>query len=142
VIGNQVAEYLLEHGWITSAQVEEARRTQGFFGGRLDSHLLRLGYVSESALGEALTEVAGVPFASWEPLRTAPRAALEAFPVQLMERLRVCPFRLEDRRLRVATVNPRDAALLRDLQAATDFTVELWVATEPRLLQALERHYR
>jgi hypothetical protein len=142
VLGKQVAEYLLEHGWITSAQIEEARRTQGFFGGRLDSHLLRLGYVNEAALGEALTEVAGVPFASWEHLRAAPQSALEALPVPLVERLRVCPFRLEEGRLRVATINPRDAALLRDLQAATDHIVEPWVATEPRLFQALERHYR
>jgi hypothetical protein len=142
VIGRQVAEYLLEHGWITSAQIEEARRTQSFFGGRLDSHLLRLGFVNEAVLGEALTEVAGVPFASWEHLRTAPQAALEAIPVRLVERLRVCPFRVEDRRLRVATLNPRDSAPLREIQAATDLIVEPWIATEPRLFQALERHYR
>lgn len=142
MIGRHVAEYLLEHGWITSAQIEEARRTQSFFGGRLDSHLLRLGFVNEAVLGEALTEVAGVPFASWEHLRTAPQAALEAIPVRLIERLRVCPFRIEDRRLRVATLNPRDPAPLREIQAATDLIVEPWIATEPRLFQALERHYR
>jgi hypothetical protein len=142
LIGRQVAEYLLEHGWITSAQIEEARRTQSFFGGRLDSHLLRLGFVGEPALGEALTEVAGVPYASWEHLRTATQAALEAIPVRLVERFRVCPFRIEERRLRIATINPRDPAPLREIQATTDLIVEPWIATEPRLYQALERHYR
>ena len=142
MLGRQVAEYLLEHGWVTSAQVEEAQRTKGFFGGRLETHLLKLGYVSEGVLGEALTELAGVPFASWEHLRAATPAALEAMPVPLIERLRVCPFRLEEGRLRVATLAPRDAAALREMEAATGLVVEPWIAIESRLYQALTRHFR
>ncbi len=142
VLGRQVAEYLLDHGWITSAQVEEARRTQGFFGGRLETHLLKLGYVSESVLGDALTEVAGTPFASWERLRAPMPEALAAVPIHLIERHRVCPFKLEEGRLRVATLAPRDGVALRELQAATGHEIEPWIAIEPRLYQALERHYR
>ncbi|HEX4825044.1 MAG TPA: hypothetical protein VFV19_12100 [Candidatus Polarisedimenticolaceae bacterium] len=142
LIARRVAEYLLEHGWITPDQIDEARRTQSFFGGRLDSHLLRLGYVSEPVLGEALTDVAGVPYASWEHLRTATAEALEAIPLPLVERHRVCPFRLEQGRLRIATANPRDPVALREIQAAVGHTVEPWIAAEPRVYQALERHYR
>lgn len=142
MIGPSVAEYLLEHGWVTRAQIDEARRTQGFFGGQIESHLLKLGYVSEAVLGEALTEVSGVPFASWQHLRAASQAALEAIPERLIERFRVCPFRLEAGRLRVATLNPGDAVAAREIQAATGHVVEAWIATEPRLYQALERHYR
>ena len=142
MLGRQVAEYLLERGWITSAQLDEARRTQGFFGGRLETHLLKLGYVGEDVLGDALTEVAGVPFASWDRLRAAPPAALEAVPQKLIERHRVCPFRLDDGRLRIATLAPRDAVALREIQAATTHVVEPWIAIEPRLYQAIERHFR
>src|SRR5262245_36049551 len=142
LIARRVAEYLLEHGWISPEQIDEARRTQSFFGGRLDSHLLRLGYISEPALGEALTEVAGLPYASWDHLRTATTDALEAIPLPLVERHRVCPFRLEQGRLRVATANPRDPVALREVQAAVGHTVEPWIAAEPRIFQALERHYR
>ena len=106
MLARQVAEYLLERGWITAAQLEEAQRTQGFFGGRLETHLLKLGYVTEQALGEALTEVSGVPYASWEHLRSAPQNALDAIPVSLIDRHRVCPFRIENGRLRVATLTP------------------------------------
>jgi type II secretion system (T2SS) protein E len=142
VFGRQVAEYLLEQGWITSAQIEEASRTQGFFGGQIETHLLKLGFVSESVLGEALTEVAGVPFASWERLRSAPPSALGAMSVRLIEKHRVCPFRLEEGRLRIATLAPRDAVALREIQTATGHAVEPWVTIEPRLYQALERHFR
>ena len=142
MLGRQVAEYLQERGWITPTQVEEARRTLGFFGGRLETHLLKLGFVSEAVLGEALTEVAGIPFASWERLRAAAPSALAAMPLQLVARHRVCPFRLEEGRLRVATLAPRDAVALREIQAATGHVVESWITIEPRLYQALERHYR
>src|SRR6185436_5252153 len=63
VIWERVAQVLLSKGRISRSQLVEARRTQGFFGGRLVGHLLRLGYVDEASLGEALTEVFGVPFA-------------------------------------------------------------------------------
>ena len=142
MLGRQIAEYLLERGRINSAQLEEAQRTQGFFGGRLETHLLKLGYVSEELLGEAMTDVSGVPFASWEHLRAAPQAALEALPIALIERHRVCPFRLDSGRLRVATLAPRDAVALRELQGATAHTIEPWVTAEPKLYQALERHYK
>src|SRR5262245_27972302 len=142
VFGDRVADYLLEHGWVTRDQVVEARRTQGFFGGQVVSHLLKLGYVSESVLGEALTEVTGVPYASWDHLRAIPTNALNAVPERLAERFRICPIRLEDGQLRVAMLNPKDAIAIREIQAATGYVVEPWIATEPRLYQALERWYR
>src|SRR5262245_26274927 len=141
-LGEKAAEYLLENGWITRDQVEEARRTQGFFGGEITSHLLKLGYVSESALGEALTEVTGVPYASWDHLRAVPPDALASIPERLIERFRACPIRLEDGRLRVAMLNPRDATAIREIQSATGLVVDPWIATEPRLYQALERWFR
>jgi len=141
-LGEKVADYLLEHGWVTRDQIVEARRTQGFFGGELASHLLKLGYVGESALGEALTEVTGVPYASWEHLRAVPANALGAMPERLAERFRACPIRLADGHLRVAMLNPKDAVAIREIQTATGWVVEPWIATEPRLYQALERWYR
>jgi len=142
VLGDRVADYLLENGSVTRDQVVEARRTQGFFGGQVISHLLKLGYVSEPVLGEALTEVTGVPYASWDHLRAIPSNALQALPERLAERFRVCPIRLEEGHLRVAMLNPKDGVALREIQALTGYVVEPWIATEPRLYQALERWYR
>ena len=142
MLDRQVADYLVEHGWITPAQVEEARRTQGFFGGRLETQLIKLGYVSETVLGEALTEISGIPFASWERLRAAAPSALQAMPLALIERYRVCPFHLDDGRLRIATLSPRDAVAIREMEVSTGLVIEPWITIEPRLYQALERHFR
>ena len=140
--GPRIADYLLDRGWVSRAQVDEARRTQVFFGGHIETHLLTLGYVSESVLGEALTEVCGVPFASWGHLRVVPGDAIDAVPRRLVERFRLCPLRLEGKRLRVAFLDPRDPQALREIQAATRLTIEPWVTTELRMYQALERHFQ
>jgi hypothetical protein len=142
LLTEKVTRYLLVMGVITPAQVDEARRTQSFFGGQLESHLLKLGFVDEETLGDALTETYGVPFASGERLRAIPPEVLATVPADLAKRHRVCPFRLGERRLRVAMLNPRDARSIADVQAAAGWRIEPWITSEFRLYQALERHYR
>jgi hypothetical protein len=142
LLTDRVTRYLLDRGAVTPAQVDEARRTQSFFGGALETHLLKLGFVDEETLGDALTETYGVPYASGERLRFVPPEVLAAVPPEIARRHRVCPFRLEDRRLRVAMLNPRDARALAELQATAGLRIEPWITSEFRLVQALERHYR
>lgn len=142
MFGGRVARHLIETGRLKQAQLDEAVRTQGFFGGQLETYLLKLGYVDEATLGAALTEASGVPFASLEQLRAIPDDAARCLPAAVVERLRVCPFRIEDGRLRVATLNPRDLPALREIQQVSGMPVDPWVTTEFRLYQALERHWR
>ena len=140
--GDRVARHLLDRGRITAGQLEEAQRTQSFFGGEVESYLLRLGFVDEATVGDTLTEVFGVPFASAERLRSIPVEALAAVAPEAAGRLALVPFHVEDRRLRVAMLNPRDARAIAEVQGASGYRVEPWITTEHRLDQALERHYR
>ncbi len=137
-----VVKYLLDRSKITRGQLHEARRTQQFFGGQLASHLLKLGFVDEEILGEALTDVSGAPYASYERLRAIPAEAQERVPAHLLEVHRACPFDVAQDRLRVAMLNPRDAVAIRDLEKASGLQLETWVTTEYRLYQALERYFR
>lgn len=141
-LSQRAAEFLLDSGKIGPEQLDEARRTQGFFGGDLVTHLLKLGFVDEQTAGEALTEASGVPYASGERLRSIPLEALSAIPAELAQKHRAVPFRLEDRRLRVAMLNPRDRVAIDEIRSASGYAVEPWITTEYRLYQALERHYK
>jgi hypothetical protein len=142
MFGGRVARHLIEAGRLTQAQLDEAVRTQGFFGGQLETYLLKLGFVDEATLGAALTEASGVPFAALEQLRAIPDDAMRCLPADLVEKHRVCPFRIEDGRLRIATLNPRDTAAIREIQQISGLPVDPWITTEFRLYQALERHWR
>ena len=103
---------------------------------------MKLGFVEESTLGEALTEATGVPYASHEKLRALAEDVQQVVPVEQLEKHRVCPFQLDGRTLRIAMLNPRDAVAIREIEQATGLTVEPWVTSEYRLYQALERHFR
>lgn len=138
----RLAHHLLERGTVTREQVDEARRTQDFFGGQLASHLLKLGFVDEATLGEALTEVTGAPYASPAQLRIISPDPLSCLTSEQAERLKVCPFDFAGRALRVAMLNPRDAVAMAEIRSVTGHPVEPWVTCEYRLYQALEKHYR
>jgi hypothetical protein len=138
---DKVTRHLLERGIISAAQVDEARRTQSFFGGELESILLKLGFVDEEILGDALTETHGIPYASGRKLRVIPPEVLDRIPPAIARRHRVCPFRLEDNRLRVAMLDPHDERALAAIQAHAGARVQPWITSEYRLCEALERHY-
>lgn len=142
MLTDRVVRHLLGRKAITKEQLEEAQRTQSFFGGQLESHLFKLGFIQEITLGEALTEASGLPYASGERLRGIPPEVLAFVPSHVAERNRVCPFQLEERRLRLAMLNPKETRIVTEIQAATGLTVEPWVTSEYRIYQALERYYR
>jgi hypothetical protein len=139
---DRLVQYLLDEGRVTRDQIAEARRTQGFFGGQIGSHILKLGFVDEARLGEALSAVTGVPYASGDQLRVVPEDALASLDAHTVERLRVCPIERDSGSIRIAMLNPRDAVAIAEVRSATGCGVEPWVTCEYRLYQALERHYR
>ncbi len=139
---DQLAQHLLACGEITREELDEARRTQGFFGGQMGSHLLKLGYVDEETLGRALTEVTGVPYATRDHLVFLPMEVLGVIPPKVLEEQAACPFEVSEGRLRVAMLDPGNRGALRRLRASTHLDIEPWVTCEYRLFQALERHYR
>jgi hypothetical protein len=138
----RVTQHLLSRGIVTPAQVDEARRTQAFFGGELESLLLKLGFVDEETLGDSLTEIHGVPYASGSKLRVIAPDVLKRIPPAFAQQFRVCPFRFEDDRLRVAMLDPHDARALTALRAHVGAPVEPWITSEYRLYEAIERHYQ
>lgn len=139
---DQVARRLLQRGTIGRRQFDDAVRSQGFFGGELESHLLKLGHVSEAELGSVLSEVHGVPYASGDHLRSVSDEARNALPRDIVERLRVCPFEVSESTLRVAMLLPRDRTALTLLERTSGLVVDPWVTCEYRLYSALERHWR
>jgi len=139
---DRLIQYLLDEDQVTPDQIAEARRTQGFFGGQIGSHILKLGFVDEASLGKALSKVTGVPYASGERLQRASESALASLDPRTAERLRACPIERDGRTVRIAMLDPCDALTLAEVRSATGCEVEPWVTCEYRLYQALEHHYR
>jgi len=139
---DKVARRLLQRRLIDARQFDDAVRSQSFFGGELESHLLKLGHVSEADLGVALAEFYDTPYASIEQLRSVSEEAKNSLSREIVERFSVCPFEIAGNTLRVAMLHPRDRTALAAMEREARWVIEPWVTCEFRMYTALERHWR
>jgi len=133
----QLGELLLERGAIAVGELHTALEAVHRTGGRLGTHLLRLGFVEEKALLKALSEQYGVPFVPSKVLAGAAHMVRLVLPLADQRRLQAAPFEQSHGRLSVAMVNPRDLGAIEESSQLTELTVEPHVVTETTLLRHL-----
>src|SRR5688500_3983783 len=137
----QLGELLVEREWLTREQLHQALKHQQVFGGRLGACLLELALVTEDRLGKALSEQLGAPLASADDLRVIPEGVLELIPAKLACRAKVVPFERYGNSVSVAMLDTRDLLLQDELGFVVSKRLRVHVATEIRILEALEKHY-
>jgi hypothetical protein len=139
---NKLGQLLVARGWITVQQLNRALQNQGVVGGRVGTCLLEMEAISEENLLKGLSEHMGVPAVSLDDLRGIPGEVLGLIPDKIARRCRAVPFRVVGSRLDVAMVDPRNLAALDEIAFASGKRVNVHVAHELRILEALERFYR
>ncbi len=134
----RLGELLLEDGAVTVSELHTALEACKRSGGRLGTHLLRLGYVPEAKLLKALARQFGVQPVTSDHL-VAESAKLQAtIPIDVQTRLKAVPFEQHGRVLSVAMVNPRDLAAREELERLSGLHVEPFVASERAIRLALD----
>jgi hypothetical protein len=133
----RLGEILIARGVVSPdglrAALEACRRN----GGRLGTWLIRLGFVSEDVLLEALAEQTGCPSVTATELATAPAELRGLIPAALAKRHLAVAFARQGRRLDVAMINPNDLVLVDEIGAVTRHNVRPHVATESALLATI-----
>ncbi|MCL6522255.1 MAG: GspE/PulE family protein [Firmicutes bacterium] len=134
----QVGQYLVEKGWISQAQLEEALAEQRRSGRRLGEILLARGLLSRRQLQAALAAQLGVR--SWD-LRAVPPdpSVARSVPDWVARRYRLLPVRREAQRLVVAMADPTDLEALEEVRLRTGQEVEPVLADEEELDEAVGR---
>jgi len=137
-MSKRIGEALLERGFIDRSQLDNALRTQLFFGGHVGTSMIELGYVDEDTLGETLGETLGVGYARSARFRDIPTPVIDTLSQKMAEKYQAVPIEIEDNSLHVAVINP---AKLTSLSVVTGFRIVPWVAIESRIYEAMERYY-
>jgi hypothetical protein len=138
----KLGDWLLGKGRITPEQLSRALQDQTFFGGRLGHSLIKLGYIPEDALGEYLSDMSGIRYAPAQRLDGIPPEVLATVPARLAGQYRIIPISIEGRRLHLAMRDPKDLIALDEIAFLTGLAIEPYVATEFRIVRALERYYQ
>ena len=133
----RLGEILLDRGVIDMGELHTALEACRRDGGRLGTHLLRLGYVDERPLLEALSEQLGVPYVPTDLIERRSQQIRTLVPVELQTRAMAVPFARTTRSLDVAMVNPNDAETMDQLASATGLRINPYVATESGIKVAI-----
>ena len=139
--GPRLGEVLEQRGWVSREQLLRALRNQKVVGGRLGTCLLEIDAVTEDVLLKALAEHQGVPAATPDDLRGISQEVIRLVPAKVARRLLAVPFRASGSSAHIAVFEARDLAALDELAFVSGRRVRICVATEVRLLEALEKYY-
>ena len=140
----KLGELLLNQRLISREQLEEALRTQAFFGARLGTNLVELGFLDLDALTGALAQQLGIPGALKPHFDAIKPGAVQLLPKKFAEKYCAIPLGLakgSDRTLVVALREPRELAAVDEIAFATGKRISPAIAPELRLYYYLEKYY-
>ncbi len=139
----RIDEILRRQGLISEEQIKAALQYQREHGGRLGSHLVRLGFVTEAQLLAALSEQFGCESVALSQVSISLEVT-RMLPVNVVLARTVMPFGFDQatNTLGVACEDPTDNTLLEELRfVAKGKNIRLHVAAEMSLRSAIAEHY-
>ena len=141
---SRMEEILLRQGWATESELAEAMACRREGGGRLEDHLLRLGYVGRRYLLDALAIRYACPSVDLAEVTIAPEA-LALVPAEAARLHLAIPFAFDPQRqlVKVACANPLEENLLSALHGLLPGKeVMIFVTLESSLESALLQFHR
>lgn len=142
----KMGELLVSSGAVLPEQVQSALGHQRRWGGRLGEILVGMGFAREDKIAHALATQLGVPEVDLSA-REIPTHILSRLPYEICQRHHLIPFALRrDERgisfLHVAMSDPSDLEAVDDVRFHTGLRVEVAVATETAIDQAIRLSYQ
>ncbi|MDN5346857.1 MAG: type pilus assembly protein PilB [Clostridia bacterium] len=132
----RLGDLLVETGLLTPSQLERALQEQKRTGERLGKILVRLGFLSERDILEALEFQLGIPKVNLEDYRLDPEV-VGLIPEELARRHMAVPVKKDGNRLLVAMADPLNLLAIDDLRLATRMEILPAIATEKEIQAAL-----
>ena len=134
-------DMLLNAKMVTPAQIDDALQNRVFFGGKIGTSLVELGFLREEDLARFLGRKLMVPYIAPEQLLHIPAKTIALIPQEMALKYRVIPLELKQKRLSLVMSDPADLAAVDEISFITGFVIKPMIAPEFRLLQALSLYY-
>lgn len=136
-----MVQYLLDKGYVTKEQVDEALKLQKQTNNPdLGNVLITLNFTGEREVLQAQAQEAGIPFADLD--RTAPESsAVNVVPDRIAKQHNVIPVKKDGTTLWLAMKNPNDIDALDAVKFASGCYVKPVVAVPGAIEDAIRRHY-
>ena len=135
---------LLDENLISADQREDAQESLRLRGGRVEDHLLRLGYIDRATVLSTLARLHGCESVDLSATVISP-AARDTLPAETARRLKALPFNLDPDRnvLQIAVAAPLDEHARREIESlAGQRRVEFFITLGSALECSLIENYR
>ncbi len=135
-----LGQMLVTSGVIKEEQLKEALTLQKKAGGRLGTNLIKLGYITEDNLATFLSKQYGVPLINLADYKMDP-SVLKLIPAEMAKKHLLMPVARVGATLTVAMADPSNVFAIDDIKFMTGYNVEVVVASESVLLNAISSCY-
>ncbi|MCK6505916.1 type IV-A pilus assembly ATPase PilB [Myxococcota bacterium] len=136
----RLGELLVKERVISTLQLKRAMESQRASGSRLAHELTRLGYIEESELTSFLSKQYGVPSINLADFEIDPEV-LKLVPKEVVTRHQVVPINRTGNTLIMAMADPSNIYAIDDVKFVTKFNIEVVVASEQAIADAIEKYY-
>ena len=138
--GGRLGELLLRDKMITLSQLQQAEDTRRQTGERLGYALTKLGFIDEKELTEFLSRTYNVPSIQLDGIRIDAEI-IQLVPRDIAERHLCLPVNRAGNSLIVAMADPANLSAIDDLKFSTGFSIEVVVASEQSIREAIQHYY-
>ena len=137
----RLGQILVDLGHLTEDQLWDVLEEQKQSGGEIIGQVaIRMGFVTEAHVTEALAEQWGMPVVNLTET-TIPPKVLELVPQTMADIYKIMPISLKDNVLTVAMADPQNIAALDDLRNMLGVDVRGAVSNHKDVEAAIARHY-
>ncbi|RAL22783.1 type IV-A pilus assembly ATPase PilB [Lujinxingia litoralis] len=136
----RIGELLVRENLVSPSQLKQAQDRSRRDGSRLGYELTRLGFVEEGELTSFLSRHFGVPSVSLAEIEV-PAPIIELIRKEVAVRHQCLPINRSGATLVVAMADPSNIYAIDDLKFMTGYNIEVVVASESAIEQAIYRYY-
>ena len=137
---SRIGDLLVRENLISPAQLQKAQEESRRSGKRIGEILPRLGYIAETELTQFVAKQYGVPSINLSEFEVDAEV-IALIPKDVAKKHTVVPVNRAGSSLIVAISDPANIYAIDDIKFLTGYTVEVVVASETQILEAIERYY-
>jgi type IV pilus assembly protein PilB len=137
---SRLGELLLRDQIISPEQLQRAQEESKKSGERLGNTLVKVGAIQEDDLTQFLSKQYGVPAINLSEFDIDPEV-IALVPAEVVKRHRVVPVNRAGSSLIIAISDPANILALDDLKFVTGYNIEVVVASDLSINQAIEKYY-
>ncbi|NWF76136.1 MAG: type IV-A pilus assembly ATPase PilB [Nitrospirae bacterium] len=137
----KIGQLLLQANVVTEEQIKEAITLQKKEGGRLGTNLIKLGYITEEKLVNFLSKQFNVPAINLIDYKIDP-SVLKLIPLEIARKYLIIPVARVGATLTIAMMDPTNVFAIDDVKFMTGYNVDVVVAGESAILNAIATYYK